>query len=179
MIRRQSGQVRGALENTMLRNDGYNFSRIGNFVERADSIARLLDVKYYVLLPSVSYVGSSLDNIQWETILRSTSAYSAYRWLYPGRTSALGIADFLILDSRFPRSLAYCYGKLTDNLRSLAMSYGIQSGSLVEAERIYSSFATTTATSILEDGLHKFLVDFLARNSKLAVMVEQEYRFNS
>ena len=152
----------------MLRNDGYNFSRVGNFIERADSMARLLDVKYYVLLPSVSFVGSSLDNIQWETILRSTSAYSAYRWLYPGRASALGIADFLILDRRFPRSLAFCYGKLTDNLRHLAMSYGVQSDSLTEAERIYAGFASLTAASILEDGLHEFLVDFLAQNRKLA-----------
>lgn len=179
LIRKQTGQVRGAMENTMLRNDGYNFARVGNFIERADSMARLLDVKYYVLLPSVSFVGSSLDNIQWETILRSTSAYSSYRWLYPGRTSALGIAEFLILDRRFPRSLAFCYGKLTDNLRHLAMSYGAQSGSLAEAERIYSGFASLTAASILEDGLHEFLVDFLAQNRNLARMVEQEYRFNS
>ncbi len=179
LIQRQAAQVRGALESTMLRNDGYNFGRIGNFIERADSMARLLDVKYYVLLPSVSFVGSSLDNIQWETILRATSAYSAYRWLYPGRTSALGIAEFLILDSRFPRSLAFCYSKLTDNLRYLAMSYGTPSDSLAEAERIYTGFASLTAETILEDGLHEFLVDFLQQNRNLAQMVEQEYRFNS
>ena len=84
MIKRDSAMVRGAMHNTMLRNDVYNFARIGNFIERADNTARLLDVKYYVLLPSVSFVGSSLDNVQWEAILRSTSAYSVYRWLYPG-----------------------------------------------------------------------------------------------
>jgi uncharacterized alpha-E superfamily protein len=179
LIQQQTAQVRGALENTMLRNDGYNFSRIGNFVERADSMARLLDVKYYVLLPSVSFVGSSLDNIQWETILRSTSAFSAYRWLNPGRTSALGIAEFLILDGRFPRSLAFCFNKLTDNLRHLAMSYDTQSASLAEAERIYVGFASRSAEDILEDGLHEFLVDFLQQNNNLAQMVEQEYRFNT
>jgi uncharacterized alpha-E superfamily protein len=178
LIERQVSQVRGAMENTMLRNDGYNFSRIGNFIERADSMARLIDVKYYVLLPSVSFVGSSLDNIQWESILRSTSAYSAYRWLYPGRASALGIADFLILDRRFPRSLAFCYGKLTDNLRHLSMSYGVPSASLAEAERIYAGFASMTAASILEDGLHEFLIEFLRQNRALAAMVEEEYRFN-
>jgi uncharacterized alpha-E superfamily protein len=179
LIQQQTAQVRGALENTMLRNDGYNFSRIGNFVERADSMARLLDVKYYVLLPSVSFVGSSLDNIQWETILRATSAYSAYRWLNPGRTSALGIAEFLILDGRFPRSLAFCYAKLTDNLRHLAMCYDTPSASLAEAERIYAGFASRSADDILEDGLHEFLVDFLQQNNNLAQIVEQEYRFNT
>ena len=69
IIRRQNALVRGALTGTMMQNDVYNFAHLGIFIERADNTARILDVKYYVLLPSVSYVGSSLDNVQWETIL--------------------------------------------------------------------------------------------------------------
>ncbi|MEM7142330.1 MAG: alpha-E domain-containing protein, partial [Actinomycetota bacterium] len=94
-IRQESAIVRGALHGTMLRNDIYNFCRIGTFMERADNTARILDVKYYVLLPSANYVGSSLDNVQWETILRSVSAQRAYRWRSAGEASAVGIADFL------------------------------------------------------------------------------------
>lgn len=78
-LRRQSTQVRGAMEGTMLRNEIYNFARIGSFIERADNTARILDVKYYVLLPSISYVGSSLDNVQWENVLRSLAGERAYR----------------------------------------------------------------------------------------------------
>ena len=74
LIRQQSAQVRGALHGTMLRNDIFNFCRIGTFIERADNVARILDVKYFVLLPSVSMVGSSIDNFQWEAILRSAAA---------------------------------------------------------------------------------------------------------
>jgi uncharacterized alpha-E superfamily protein len=84
LIRQQSALVRAALHGTMLRNDIYDFARIGTFLERADNTARILDVKYYVLLPSVMHVGSSLDNVQWETILRSVSAQRAYRWLNAG-----------------------------------------------------------------------------------------------
>ena len=73
MIRQQSALVRGALHGTMLRNDMFDFARIGTFLERADNTARILDVKYYVLLPSISQIGSSLDNVQWETILRSVA----------------------------------------------------------------------------------------------------------
>ena len=61
---------------TMLRDDIYNFSRIGTFIEQADNTARILDVKYYVLLPAIAKVGSSLDNKQWESILRSVSKAS-------------------------------------------------------------------------------------------------------
>src|SRR3546814_18981167 len=80
----------------MLRDDGYNFARLGTFLERADNTARILDVKYYLLLPSVAHIGSSIDNVQWETILRTVSAPRAYRWLYGAEVSELQIADFLI-----------------------------------------------------------------------------------
>ncbi len=179
VIRRNSVMVRGAMHGSMLRNDVYNFGRIGHFIERADNTARLLDVKYYVLLPSVSFVGSSLDNVQWEAILRSTSAYSAYRWLNPGRTSALGIADFLIFDRRFPRSLAFCYSKLCDNLRHLSLDYGATTASLAAAEANFARLNDTTAPAIFEDGLHEFLVDFLVVNRDVGAHVEQDYRFNA
>src|SRR3546814_1078113 len=73
-IRRQNGQVRGALTGTMLRGDGFHFAQLGTFLERADNTARILDVKYYLLLPSVAHLGSSIDHVQWATILRSTEA---------------------------------------------------------------------------------------------------------
>lgn len=84
LVRGQTTQVRGAMDGTMLRNEVYNFARIGTFIERADNTARILDVKYYVLLPSPSWVGSSLDNVQWETVLRSVAGNRAYRWLHGG-----------------------------------------------------------------------------------------------
>jgi uncharacterized alpha-E superfamily protein len=178
-IKRDSAMVRGAMQNTMLRNDGYNFARIGNFIERADNTARLLDVKYYVLLPSVSFVGSSLDNVQWEAILRSTSAYSVYRWLYPGRTTALGIAEFLIFDQRFPRSLAFAYSKLLDNLRYLTNDYGQPSKALEATENVCLRLSQIDAGRIFEDGLHEFLIDFLSTNRTIGALVEKDYRFTA
>ena len=124
LIRQQSAFVRAAFHGTMLRNDIYDFARLGTFLERSDNTARILDVKYYVLLPSVMHVGSSLDNVQWETILRSVSAQRAYRWLNEGDISPRGIAEFLILDRRLPRSLAFCATKIADNLGYLASDYG-------------------------------------------------------
>jgi uncharacterized alpha-E superfamily protein len=119
-IRRQSTLVRGAMEGTMLRNEIFNFARIGTFVERADNTARILDVKYHVLLPSAGWVGSTLDNTQWETVLRSVSGERAYRWLNAGRMDARGITEFLLLDGRFPRSLAFCYEKLPASRANMA-----------------------------------------------------------
>ena len=109
--------------------------------------------------------------------MRSTSAYSVYRWLFPGRTSALGITEFLIRDQRFPRSLAFAYCKLRDNLSYLSEDYGQPSAALDEAEKLYAQLQETTAAKIFEDGLHEFLVDFLNTNRNIGALVEQDYRF--
>src|SRR6478735_6628884 len=123
-IKERSALFRGALLNTILRNDTFYFNQLGTFLERADNTARILDVKYYVLLPSISWVGSSLDNYQWESILRSVSAHRSYRWVYDAEYKPTNIADYLILNPRMPRSLAFCYRGLASSLGLLGQEYG-------------------------------------------------------
>ncbi len=118
--------VRGATHGTMLRNDIYNFARIGTFLERADNTARILDVKYYVLLPSASAVGGAVDNVQWESILRSVSARGGFRMEYGPGAGPRQIIEFLILDPQMPRSLAFCVDKLGENLKYLAPTTSIR-----------------------------------------------------
>ncbi|MBX3481581.1 MAG: alpha-E domain-containing protein [Caulobacter sp.] len=176
-IRRQNALVRGALTGTMLRNDIYNFAHLGTFAERADNTARILDVKYYVLLPSVSFVGSSLDNVQWETILRSVSAQRAYRWLSDGDANPKLIANMIILDQRMPRSLAFCTGQIREHLNLLADSYGVRLDCHAQAEAAERRLLDNSIDTIFENGLHQFLSDFIARNRALALQIEQDYRF--
>jgi len=176
-IRQQSALVRGALHGTMLRNDIYDFSRLGTFIERADSTARILDVKYYVLLPTVSFVGSSLDNVQWESILRSVSAHRAYRWLNPNNINAKLIADFLILDRRMPRSLAFSYSNITDNLGYLEEDYGVRLECHDMAERIAGKLRTKSIQDIFDYGLHEYLERFIGENAALAKQIETDFRF--
>ncbi|MBW8753248.1 MAG: alpha-E domain-containing protein [Sphingomonadales bacterium] len=176
-IRRQTTQVRGAMEGTMLRNEIFNFARIGTFIERADNTARILDVKYYVLLPSLSWVGSSLDNAQWETVLRSVAGDRAYRWLNAGRLDPRGIAQFLILDGRFPRSLVFSYDKLASNLAGLARQYGGECSAheLLRAAR--EKLNSASIAGIIEGGLHEFILDFIAGTNKIDNAIAAEYRF--
>ncbi|QQN74427.1 alpha-E domain-containing protein [Croceicoccus sp. YJ47] len=177
LIRHQTTQVRGAMLGGMLRNDIFNFGRIGQFLERADNTARIVDVKYYVLLPSLSYVGSSLDNVQWETILRSLGAERAYRWLNAGQMDARGIVDFLVLDGRFPRSLSFCYEKLRANLGNLALQYGgeVEAHELMRGADV--ALHDQTVSSIFEQGLHEFLTGFVAQNQRIAAAIQHDYRF--
>jgi uncharacterized alpha-E superfamily protein len=176
-IRRQATLVRGAMEGTMLRNDIYDFAGIGTFVERADNTARILDVKYYVLLPSLSAVGSSLDNVQWENVLRSVAGERAYRWLNAGQMDPRGIASFLILDKRFPRSLAFCYEQLASNMAYLAREYGGETHAHAIHRAAQDRLAGLTIEAIFEQGLHQFIGEFLACNYRLAQQIQRDYRF--
>jgi uncharacterized alpha-E superfamily protein len=176
-IRRQSTLVRGAMEGTMLRNEIFNFARIGTFIERADNTARLLDVKYYVLLPSVAWVGSSLDNAQWDTVLRSVAGERAYRWLNAGAMDPNGIAQFLILDGRFPRSLAFCYDKLRSNMASLAREHGQEAPSHQILRGVGARLHEIGIEDIVEQGLHEFIDEFLLANMRVAEAIASDYRF--
>ena len=178
-IRRQAKLVRGAMEGSMLRNEIFNFARIGTYLERADNTARILDVKYYLLLPSLSWVGSSLDTAQWETVLRSVSGERAYRWLNAGATDPRGIAQFLILDGRFPRSLAFCYDKLRSNMGALARQYGHETGANELLRNEGAKLHQTGIEEIFDRGLHQFILRFLAGNRRIAEAIATDYRFTA
>lgn len=178
MIRQQSALVRGALHGTMLRNDIYDFSRLGTFIERADSTARIIEVKYYALLPSPKLVGSRMDNVQWETLLRSVSAHRSFRWASDGEYNATNIADFLILDRRMPRSLAFCAAQICDNLEYLCEEYAEPTDSLAQARALKSRLKDRDIGAIFEEGLHEFLSSVLVDTAKLGGQIEQDYRFN-
>ena len=178
LIKRQTALIRGAFHSTMLRNENYDFARLGTFIERADSTARILDVKYFVLLPSVSLVGSALDNYQWESILRSVSAHRAYRWQYEGDFNSTDIADFLILNPRMPRSLLFCYRSIHENLTYLARDYGTHHPCHDRAASVLDKLENATIADVFETGLHEFLADLIHQTNDLGLDISAAYRFN-
>ncbi len=176
-IRQHSALVRGALHGTMLRNDVFDFCRLGTFLERADNTARILDVKYYVLLPSISQIGSSLDNVQWETILRSVAGYRAYRWIAQGEPTPMGIANFLIFDGRMPRSLVFSVHKIAANMRYLEHVYETRHPCHDQIDTLTMRLTYGSIERVFEDGLHEFITDFLGDIAHLGATIERDYRF--
>lgn len=176
LVKRQGALVRGALHGTMMRNEIYDFARLGTFVERADNTARLLDVKYHVLLP-LARAGGATENAQWETLLRAVSALRAWRWLNDDEVSARGVAHLMILDRRMPRSLAFCYGKIVDNLTWLAEEHDEPSAALARAREIRDGLSEGGLDRILDRGLRDVLSRFLAANTELAAQIERDHRF--
>ncbi len=177
-IRRAGTLAHGALAGSMLRDEGYHFARAGTFVERGDSTARILDIKYYLLLPSLSYVGSSLDTGQWDTVLRSVSGDRAYRWLNAANIDARGIVEFLTLDDRFPRSLAFCHSQLREELAALARMHGQEGQSNALMRAADTRLANLSVDEIFDRGLHEFLTEFMQTNVAIAQAIGEDYRFH-
>jgi uncharacterized alpha-E superfamily protein len=159
----------------MLRNDAYWFSRLGVDIERADNTARILDVKYHLLLPAHERVGGPLDYFQWAAILRSVSALTAYHWVYRESVKPWLIADLLILKDDMPRSLASCYGNLVQNLDYIARAYGRQGPAQRQARAVRARIENSRMEEIFQTGLHEFIGEFINDNSRLGAAITEQY----
>lgn len=176
-VRAAAGLFRGAVESTQLRTEGYNFIRLGEYIERADATARLLDVKYHVLLPQNRPVGSSFDQLQWNHLLRAAGARAAYRWVYHQPVQSELVIDLLVLNEQSPRSLSYCFDQICRYL------------DLLEREGAAPTISKATATETLERmrqgdwrevisfGLHQYLTDIVKRTNTLAAGIGQDFGF--
>jgi uncharacterized alpha-E superfamily protein len=177
-IRERSALFRGAMLNTILRNDTYYFTQLGTFLERADNTARILDVKYYVLLPQNELVGGGVDSAQWAAILRSVSAHRSFRWVYRDTFKPWHIAEFLMLSAEMPRSLRFCCDEIETALAGLADHYGSRQPCLRLAEETLGRLKNTEMNEIFQSGLHEFLSNFIAQNNRLASEIASDYHFN-
>lgn len=167
--------VEGATSRTMLRNDGYYFLRLGAAVERADNTARLLDVKYHLLLPEGERVGGQLDYFQWTTLLREVSALTAYRWVYRDSVKPWLVADLLVLNRQMPRSLASCQASIVRYLEKLAADYGRRGPAQRLAAERMRAFDNSRIETIFQSGLHEYIQSFLAENGRLGQAIHEQY----
>ena len=175
LVKEASLRYDGSAMRTMLRNDAYWFSRLGHYIERADNTARVLDVKYHVLLPQDAEVGGGIDYYQWAAILRSVSALVSYQWVYHQNLRPWLVADLLILREEMPRSLAACYGALSRHLDDIAHRYGASGSAQRQARSIHARLANQNIEDIFQHGLHEFLQEFLAENNRLGLAIAQQY----
>ena len=172
---RRAAMLRGSMGATLLRNDGFDFLNIGYYLERADTTARLLDVKYYVLLPKVDYVGSGLDTLQWTMLLRALSTKRSYHWAYGGDISPAKIADFLILNRQCPRALITSTEGALEHLERLGRGYGRTTSAQTEARNLMAEIAEMTVDDIFEEGLHEYLTGFIGAVAGLGNTVAAVY----
>lgn len=157
-IKSASHLFTGLTETTMSHGEAWHFCRLGRLLERADKTTRLLDVKYFILLPRHTDVGSPFDDIQWSAVLRSASAFEMYRKRH-GRIAPDRIVEFLLLDREFPRAVHSCLNIAEESLHATS---GTPVGTFRNpAEQrlgqLRSELGYARVEDILEHGLHEFL----------------------
>ncbi len=166
----------GITDATMNHGEAWHFSRLGRLLERADKTSRLLDVKYFILLRSVADVGTPMDDTQWASVLRSVSAFEMYRKRH-GRISPRNVAQFLLFDTEFPRSVRFCLGTAWESLR--AISGGDAEGPANTAEeclgKLCDAFATAHVDDIINGGVHEYVDDLQTQMNLLAVGIHQTF----
>jgi uncharacterized alpha-E superfamily protein len=172
-IHREVATFFGFAQSTMMRGEAYGFTVLGSLQERADMTARILDVRYHLLLPDLSMVGSPLDYYQWGALLKSLSGFEAYRRQYHGGIRPIEVVEFAVLNPDFPRSLAYCVEGME---RAMGRIGYVEQGAAPEALRaLRDHLAGVTAKAILDQGLHEYLDQFLALLADLTTALQGDY----
>lgn len=156
MVRDAVARFHGLAVTTMVRGPAFGFYLLGTFLERADMTARIVDVKYHLLLPDAALVGSPLDYYQWAALLKSLSGFEAFRRAYHAGMRPIDIAEFVILEPTFPRSLRFAVDRMTQALDSV-QAHGEARAVAIRLDEHLSA----TAESIIESGLHEYLQEFL------------------
>ena len=177
-VRQKTSMFRGAVQGTLLHDEGYRFLQLGNFIERADNTARIVDTRYSVLLPTTEGAGGERGMFQWETILRSVAAHRSYRHVYKDRYRPTQVAEFLILREEMPRSLRYSQDHVRRALDGLATITGGGSASLTLANEASGKLREMDIQAILKFGLHEFLADSLRLTAEIAHTAATDYYFN-
>ena len=175
-VKLASQTVVGITETAMSHGEAWHFSRIGRLVERADKTSRIVDVQYFLLLPDLEDIGGSLDVVRWSALLKSASALEMYRREH-GRITPNSVADFLILDRNFPRSMHFCVIHAQESLRQIAGSragtFNFRSEKLLG--RLRSDLDYTHISDVVGQGMHEFVDRFQQRLNDIGQSIHADF----
>ncbi|MCA9262560.1 MAG: alpha-E domain-containing protein [Planctomycetales bacterium] len=175
-VRLASHLIVGAQDATTSHGEAWHFARLGRLLERADKTSRIVDVQYYILLPDAHDVGTALDVIRWSALLKSASALEMYRRRY-GKIVPSCVADFLILDRQFPRSMHFCLTKAQESLRNItgSVSGTFRNASEQRMGRLCSSLDYTHVDDIIRTGLHEYVDDFQRQLNEVGSEIHNDF----
>ena len=172
-VKHRSHLTRGVIQGTMLRDEAWHFAWLGTYLERSDSTARILDVKYHLLLPRGEKIGGAADYYQWSALLHSVSAFEIYRRVYRDLITPRRVAELLVLRDDMPRSIRRCMAQVYTHL------IAVRNGHSAETERrageLQASLNFGRIDEIFEMGLHEYLVQFLGRTRDLGERVSKDF----
>ncbi len=161
---------------TMSHGEAWHFARMGRLMERADKTSRIVDVQYFLLLPTAEHVGTSLDVVRWSALLRSASALAMYRRVH-GRIVPSQVAEFLLLDRNFPRSMRFCLMRAQNSVMKITGSpegtFHCRSEQLLG--RLRSELDYTSIDDVIRQGMHEYIDAFQTRLNQIGSSIHQDF----
>ncbi len=169
--------IHGSTDATLTQNEGWHFIQTGKYLERADSASRILDLKYHILLPHGERVGGTVDTVQWQAVLKSCSAFEAYRKLHPGQVTPWSVAEFIILHDKFPRAIRFCVDRLDEALHCISGCDRAHFSNDTErlSGRLLSDLHYTVIDDVFRCGLHQYLDSIQNRLNEIAAALLEQY----
>ena len=166
---------------TLSRDLSWLFSQLGRLIERADKTSRILDVKYFLLLPSSEEVGGVLDELQWITLLRTAGAYHMYRKSTQQAITPISVASFLLLDPIFPRSVRYCLQEINNTLQLINQKPIQEQPDDLECLRgqLLASWSYVRIELLVKGGLHEAIDKLQSDLNKLHILIHKRYFITS
>jgi uncharacterized alpha-E superfamily protein len=174
-IRQHSHLFSGTLDATMTRGDGWHFAHVGSLTERADKTSRILDVKYFTLLRSISDVDTTFDDLLWSAVLRSVSGFEMFRKRHHSLTIHR-VIHFLVLDSKFPRSVRYCVEQAQHSLAQVAGPVATHHNpAILKMRALMDELGSLDAQSIIDRGMHEFVDAFQGQLNEIGAAINETY----
>ena len=166
----------GVTDATMTHGEGWHFCLLGRKLERADKTSRILDVKYFLLLPTAQDVGTTIDDVQWAAVLRSASAFEMYHKRH-GRISPARIAEFLLLDREFPRAIHFCLAVARESVHAITGTPPGMFRSPVERVLglLCSELAYAEIDGIIANGLHEYLDELQTKMNQVGQHIQETF----
>ncbi len=175
-VREESQLFNGILDATLSHASGWHFANLGRLLERADKTSRILDVKYYTLLPRVNDVGTTLDDLQWSSVLRSVSGFETYRKQFHTIT-VHRVVEFLVLDRFFPRAIQFCVDRADDSLHAISgsMPNTYRNSAEQRLGRLKAELAYSDVQTVVNQGLHEFIDSLQTKLNEVASAIQDTF----
>lgn len=176
LIKNQILLIYGLADSSVARVEGWYFSRLGQYLERADKTSRILDVKYHILLPNQDQVGSPLDFLHWMALLKSVTAFNTYRRVY-GNIDPSSVVEFLTLNKYFPRSIYFCIREAEKCLHKISGSdaEGYKNSAEKAIGSLKSKLEYADVEEIIDYGLHEYLDDLQIKINGISDKIDSNF----
>jgi len=176
-IKTQIQLIYGIAESMLPRNQVWWFFELGRHLERADNTPRIIDVKYYTLLPSTHQVGSALDVVQWAAVLRTCSGFEAFRKSRRGQLTIDRVVDYLLREDTFPRSVLHAVrtARLALDCITADAPYLADNAARQRVQELEHELESIEVSEIIASGLHEFLEQIQVKVAGIHAAVQNTF----